>query len=888
MYGKIWRIIYPCLGVLSLLWLSSIVACSGVSPEPCSSNRDCMGDQVCDQQRCVDKCKNDGDCVGTQRCNPSTGLCGTSQAICGNGKLDAGEQCDGNNLNNQTCQTQGFASGNLRCTSSCKFDTSNCSAATTCGNGKLDAGEECDGNELNNQTCQTQGFVSGTLRCNSSCRYDTSDCQKTPNCGNGKIDLHEDCDGNNHNGHTCQSQGFAGGTLGCTSGCRFDTSLCQQASACGNGKLDSGEDCDGNELNNQTCQSLGFSSGTLRCNNGCRFDTSLCQQSSTCGNGKLDAGEECDSNDLNNQTCQTKGYDGGVLRCSRACRFDLSGCTKEPKCGDNKAESSEQCDGTDLKGKTCLDFNFQGGVLRCDNTCKFDTSNCSNTGQKKAFGSLCATNDECTSGLCLRIEQADANGYCSATCSETTPCPSTPPGAQCNLKAGETHLCGWSCTPNVTQCPTGLNCVPLGTSHICAGRPALPPAQCGNNKAEHGEECDGTDLNNQTCQTQGFSGGTLKCNNCKLDTSACTGTPQYPGNIGKPCQSSADCGANNICVSFTSSQAYCTTACSNTTKCPATPDGRLSCSIQLQSGGNVCGWPTSSGGPPICGNGILDYGEDCDGNVLGGTCMSLGYAGGTLKCNRDCTFDASACTGTNKCPNLPERHCKQNCLAILQFTPKSGTGYQVWQADWTRRDVMLFIKYAAAAIDCLYPGTPPLGLGDMSMQGGLIPANSTTKSCQTNANCGDGHECRSGTCWRLHHPLGTHLQGRDIDTAYYQVNTSDNRLRPVCDHCTGSVPYNCNYSSDQYHCVGPAKYLEPNRTALFLAILIETGLARVIGVDGKVGPPLKTAFQTLHQSGMISKYAYDLFNKGVVTWEETNTGRGWFHFHHHHAHVSFR
>jgi hypothetical protein len=54
--------------------------------------------------------------------------------------------------------------------------------------------------------------------------------------------------------------------------------------------------------------------------------------------------------------------------------------------------------------------------------------------------------------------------------------------------------------------------------------------------------------------------------------------------------------------------------------------------------------PTDSG-DPVCGNGAIDDGEQCDGGNLGGfTCVDLGYSGGTLACDPvTCTYDASAC-----------------------------------------------------------------------------------------------------------------------------------------------------------------------------------------------------------------------------------------------------
>lgn len=55
----------------------------------------------------------------------------TAEARCGNGKVDADvreplEPCDGRDFDGATCQTVGFFAGNLRCTRTCKLDTSRC------------------------------------------------------------------------------------------------------------------------------------------------------------------------------------------------------------------------------------------------------------------------------------------------------------------------------------------------------------------------------------------------------------------------------------------------------------------------------------------------------------------------------------------------------------------------------------------------------------------------------------------------------------------------------------------------------------------------------------------------------------------------------------------
>ncbi|MDD5720827.1 MAG: Ig-like domain-containing protein [Candidatus Pacebacteria bacterium] len=59
-------------------------------------------------------------------------------------------------------------------------------------------------------------------------------------------------------------------------------------------------------------------------------------------------------------------------------------------------------------------------------------------------------------------------------------------------------------------------------------------AVCGNNIREDYEECDGSNLNNQSCVTKGFSGGTLSCKaDCVFNTSACTSaSPPSSGGSG--------------------------------------------------------------------------------------------------------------------------------------------------------------------------------------------------------------------------------------------------------------------------------------------------------------------------------------------------------------------
>jgi hypothetical protein len=265
-----------------------------------------------------------------------------------------------------------------------------------------------------------------------------------------------------------------------------------------------------------------------------------------------------------------------------------------------------------------------------------------------------------------------------------------------------------------------------------------------------------------------------------------------------------------------------------------------------------------------CGDGKIGGSEQCDGAELNNlSCQGLGYASGTLKCDAKCSFDKSGCKGLASCASkVPGHACtlgNSACAKIELFSPFDGYGYKVTHGktySWLRHDTAMLIKYATASVTCAMPGSFPLGLGDMSMQGGKTPAEANGQ---------------------LRHPKGTHDYGRDLDIAYYQVGQPNNHLRAICNHKTNAV--------DQYHCVSAPTILDVPRTTLFIARLMESSRIRVIGVDGKAGPLFVTEAAKLYKAGKISATSYNKFSSHLA-FEVTNTNKGWFKFHHHHLHVS--
>jgi len=117
------------------------------------------------------QCIADSSCSTTQTCSWQNGGCGSS-AGCSNTAIPRKQTCGPTSCTGGTC---------IAGLTQCIADAS-CSTSQRCGNGQLDSGEQCDGINLNNSTCQSLalGFTGGTLRCKSDCTFDTSSCTTAP------------------------------------------------------------------------------------------------------------------------------------------------------------------------------------------------------------------------------------------------------------------------------------------------------------------------------------------------------------------------------------------------------------------------------------------------------------------------------------------------------------------------------------------------------------------------------------------------------------------------------------------------------------------------------------------------------------------------------------
>ncbi len=228
-------------------------------------------------------------------------LCGCNESnrvdSCGDGILGEREICDGTLFHEGMkafCPNGAVADNeSVRCTSSCTLDmTQACGdAQSACGNGVLEAGEECDGTiPAVVAGCDDPDF--SKLSCKDCRLFDAGVCPKTSaegTCGNGIAEDGELCDGDDvpAAARVCPENMVLAAKpyFRCTDSCQLvDVSqacVYGLAPQCGNGVLEAGEECDGSEFDEDldyavNCGAIGkaYDGSRVTCTEGCEIDLS--------------------------------------------------------------------------------------------------------------------------------------------------------------------------------------------------------------------------------------------------------------------------------------------------------------------------------------------------------------------------------------------------------------------------------------------------------------------------------------------------------------------------------------------------------------------------------------------------------------------------------------
>jgi hypothetical protein len=126
----------------------------------CDYNCDLNNDGACDFN-CYNPGDNDCDYFCDVDCDGDCDETGgdyncTSGNYCGDGDAGGDEDCDGGDLNDETCGSQGYGSGNLSCTTDCGFDFGNCVQPPVCGDGECNGAETCETCEVDCGNCEEE------------------------------------------------------------------------------------------------------------------------------------------------------------------------------------------------------------------------------------------------------------------------------------------------------------------------------------------------------------------------------------------------------------------------------------------------------------------------------------------------------------------------------------------------------------------------------------------------------------------------------------------------------------------------------------------------------------------------------------------------------------
>lgn len=154
----------------SLAALASVAGLTALSLTNIACGGDELGETVCD-----DGLDNDGD--GATDClDDDCSILPVCQG-CGNHIRDGAEECDGEDLGGEFCESFGYEGGWLACNDDCTYNYSLCTLPT-CGNDIAQMGEDCDGYDMGDHaSCEELGFLGGFVQCDAdTCTYDTSGC----------------------------------------------------------------------------------------------------------------------------------------------------------------------------------------------------------------------------------------------------------------------------------------------------------------------------------------------------------------------------------------------------------------------------------------------------------------------------------------------------------------------------------------------------------------------------------------------------------------------------------------------------------------------------------------------------------------------------------------
>ena len=293
-----------------------------------------------------------------------------------------------------------------------------------CGNGQLDAGEVCDGDDLDGKACTDLGddYVGGDLGCAPTCAaFDASGCELDAAAAAVKLNeflakgaLEGDYAGMGDVIELYNAGAEAADLSGWQLSDEIDfpadkTYVFPDGSTLAPGEwlvlvayddvMGTGDFPFGVSSSNEETISLADAGGVVVdavTFNGALAEISYCRvpdgddnwqaclqtpgamnvasddMPSFCGDGVIDEGEACDGDALGGQTCVDIGdFSGGDLGCTDACTFDTTGCVSEMALVLNELSSADT-DPIELYNAGDAPVDLSGWILTDDPTDPYD------------------------------------------------------------------------------------------------------------------------------------------------------------------------------------------------------------------------------------------------------------------------------------------------------------------------------------------------------------------------------------------------------------------------------------------------------------------------------------------------------------------------------------
>ena len=456
--------------------------------------------------------------------------------------------------------------------------------------------------------------------------------------------------------------------------------------------------------------------GTGNCGDGLASEDEACDTAIAAGEPGAcptvcTSADACEASSLEGSGCQTRCAVAAItaLVPDDGCCPAGADANGDPdcgaSCGNGVVESGETCDpvascsmaATCTPTDMCLIAVVSGDPTMCTASCRMDKIE------------ACQSGDGCCPSICTSATDADCsascgNGVVEPTARETCepqsterPCPTSCDDADActvDLLTGSANNCNVNCVRLPILTPVaGDGCCPLGAN---ANNDNDCPAKCGNGVTERGERCDAScpsaadcaDADSCTIDALSGEGCARQCTHTRVTMVSTQSDGCCPpgGNANTDadcdavcgngvredgelcdgnCPTEASCADNDPCTDDRVVGSGCARTCPHARVAPNLAAKDACCPSGANSTTDAdCEPPMMT---PVCGNGVVEAGEDCDGNcpACNATAMCTRAVSGGTRCNPTCEIVPIivAANSDGCCPSSANANNDSDCEA---------------------------------------------------------------------------------------------------------------------------------------------------------------------------------------------------------------------------------